>query len=1020
MGTEVKRRVNKACDRCRRRKIKCNDIDEVEGKCSNCIKFKTACTFRHHEEMMRRSRMKAEKRIEKSRESEGNWARNEFSGMLNFMGVGTTDHKFTENMFGGGFVNGEGQALRRGNQEHLRKLGGGNNGMDEPNFNGQDIREVPYDFSTKAAGSAMGLGNVGKLAPIPTPLMSHSVKPLSSDTEEWQSSVGLGVSRLQQDFAANVRHEIAAQVTEHNNASTSPGYLQVNQNTPKPLPIQNPPPSDFVMEEISTIRNKLDAINRKVTLMIDWIAKLDYASNQCEKILESERQRSEKTASKCLQIKVLPNPNHYKENNFKANSLFMLKSYVAPVMSNTDSIDEHMKNVHELVSRWYFVNMKRLVYTITIDSDLHTLPSHDRCERIMEAFFYLLEVEDLNVVESETCKKLFCDYFSKNGCDFSYSEHLLINILLALGTLYCRHSRVEPSQFRKDKLDFTFEQLSEIEQNCYENAIYYFHKVSMVCEGLQTVQGLLLLFTYMKITINSEAASNIFSIAVKFAKDLLLNNLEAFHGKISQEEYLQIRSIWLFCYMNDSLLSMTLDRAPLINEIDMSVRFGSNYFLSIRCESEVSHLSDSEALKLLRKEEYIIQLGKENISHISVFMNYYKGLLCEISNKMVRYLFSLDAAIVTPFDDIISRILELKEDLKQFSDNLPEYLERENQRAFLARTYHELAEDQNILIFELINVLMTEIHVKRESLFIRLANYALGFLNDNRNLFKHSSHNCEDILDYFETNCTKAYKNALTTSKTVDFKDTMVILHRNNFFYEFFTIIMSSISHCIKHIRRASTFEILSLLRELNVQILGQNPEPIILRQVNWLVSVFFSALEMDLVTLLYTNKCQFSSMCALSDSRYKIIMEKSEKALQEEVDSLVASFFKKKWRFTDISHIISTNEVPRWLLIKGFDQVNPNWKQSLANWWHSEVHKMKVEAEFNILSAEKQLSLDPSSITEVSVTSNLKPRSPPSQSSNNWSQSALRLFRQDPFGVGVRKDSGTEFSNPQLYEENQ
>ncbi|CCF57126.1 hypothetical protein KAFR_0C01320 [Kazachstania africana CBS 2517] len=43
----AKRRVSKACDHCRKRKIKCGPINPAKNKCDNCIKYSSACTFTH-------------------------------------------------------------------------------------------------------------------------------------------------------------------------------------------------------------------------------------------------------------------------------------------------------------------------------------------------------------------------------------------------------------------------------------------------------------------------------------------------------------------------------------------------------------------------------------------------------------------------------------------------------------------------------------------------------------------------------------------------------------------------------------------------------------------------------------------------------------------------------------------------------------------------------------------------------------------------------------------------------------
>ncbi|KAH3898763.1 Zn(II)2Cys6 transcription factor domain-containing protein SCDLUD_005098 [Saccharomycodes ludwigii] len=57
-STSGNKRVNKACDDCRKRKIKCTELDPVLGKCTNCIKLDVDCTFYHYENMALRRKAK--------------------------------------------------------------------------------------------------------------------------------------------------------------------------------------------------------------------------------------------------------------------------------------------------------------------------------------------------------------------------------------------------------------------------------------------------------------------------------------------------------------------------------------------------------------------------------------------------------------------------------------------------------------------------------------------------------------------------------------------------------------------------------------------------------------------------------------------------------------------------------------------------------------------------------------------------------------------------------------------------
>lgn len=53
---QSKKRVARACDHCRRRKIKCDPVNPQTNKCSNCTKYDANCTFRVRDDVEKRKR----------------------------------------------------------------------------------------------------------------------------------------------------------------------------------------------------------------------------------------------------------------------------------------------------------------------------------------------------------------------------------------------------------------------------------------------------------------------------------------------------------------------------------------------------------------------------------------------------------------------------------------------------------------------------------------------------------------------------------------------------------------------------------------------------------------------------------------------------------------------------------------------------------------------------------------------------------------------------------------------------
>ncbi|CAI1706652.1 hypothetical protein SEUBUCD646_0O00710 [Saccharomyces eubayanus] len=69
----LKKRVSKACDHCRKRKIRCDEVDPQTNKCSNCVKFQSACTFKHRDEILRKKRkLEIKQNSDKSPQAQSN------------------------------------------------------------------------------------------------------------------------------------------------------------------------------------------------------------------------------------------------------------------------------------------------------------------------------------------------------------------------------------------------------------------------------------------------------------------------------------------------------------------------------------------------------------------------------------------------------------------------------------------------------------------------------------------------------------------------------------------------------------------------------------------------------------------------------------------------------------------------------------------------------------------------------------------------------------------------------------
>lgn len=1044
----AKKRVSKACDRCRRRKIKCDDLDPVSGKCSNCIKYKVPCTFHYHEEMIRRTNSKAKSRITKfssdttkselhsitnNDNNDNTNSNNNQNNSTNANGSVDTDNNNSSqidtkndtnsennnhnnkstpstsnasNAYNPGIIVNPISLKQKANSngiqrntmiENLSTVPMTNNNLSEAvlpnnllsNSNDQtstsspsleqnsvfvhypnsvpvnSIYQTPLPFNnTPTNGYTSQPGHIDMI-PVsivqnsvllpqhnqyqPQPLSQHQHPVVPPPVNHSLNQPLQQLPRQRNQQRDNTEHDRQNQqqkaTTNATQNITNPQKHRDHHNDP----VGNSSLEGMVTQgQLSVLDNKIDILGRKMTLLMDYCTRLDWIGRQCELFINKSEQSLKTEEAKGRNSEVHATPKRYNSCQYTESTLLWLRTKVCPEISK----DEYLRPlvpVKAMVSRWYFIQMKRLVKNISDESQLLPIPDSIRCQRIMETYYSLLSAEDLNVIEPKACQKIFEKYFSSKAEEISYSEHLIVNILLSLGSLCARHSLMESNHYRKDKLDFTPEKLFQIENDCYQNSLFYYHKISLVCEGLLSVQALLLLYSYIRSCVSTEAALNIFVVAVKFARDLELCYLDNFNH-LPREDFLQIRSIWLYCYLNDSNLSMTLGKPPIIDESDMSVSFGRNYFKTLKAECPISRSPDANVVDAMKDESMVVGWVKINPWYFPVILNYFRACLCKISNKITRYLFSVDVTSVMTFDEIVAKINEIKDDLITYSNNIPLYLRLDNQRTFLARIYHELAESQKIANFKLMSVLMTEINIKRETLFIILANFTRAFFDDNWDIVGGGLRpDCEELSKYFEVNKLHSFKATLKASKAIDFKDYTILLHKQHVFFDLLLVVLSASFYVINNVDSSAAFELLCMLKDLYYRVTnGTSITELHLQQnIKWLVSIFLLSFQLEMGTMHYKNKNALACTYPLDSDRYQLVMKEISVTIGKETEKITAVFNKERSSLSKESSISSNaGKMPTWALLKPFGLADDSTEEMLRSWWDKESQKQVTKQE--------------------------------------------------------------------------
>lgn len=169
------------------------------------------------------------------------------------------------------------------------------------------------------------------------------------------------------------------------------------------------------------------------------------------------------------------------------------------------------------------------------------------------------------LVEAETIRKLFISYYdglsdTSKRRNFTASELLMMTSVLMMGL----DVMMDKTRHRKDA------KLNHLQEKLLENAIYYYHRLCLVSEGLETIEAILLLISYCDSNwITSHINYIPKAVVVRYAQEIGLHRIEYFN-KLSDKEQDRRRVIWWFCYYYDTDMCFRFGKPPSINIDDVT------------------------------------------------------------------------------------------------------------------------------------------------------------------------------------------------------------------------------------------------------------------------------------------------------------------------------------------------------------------------------------------------------------------------------------------------------------------
>ncbi|QLQ80269.1 hypothetical protein HG537_0D02700 [Torulaspora globosa] len=469
---------------------------------------------------------------------------------------------------------------------------------------------------------------------------------------------------------------------------------------------------------------------------------------------------------------------------------------------------------------------------------LHPLPPRAQAKRIMENIRSAMLVSSApGLVTADYYASLIDEFYS--GKPLSYAELLLLHVSISFGAARMRILNPGDSYtLRKDRYDPSKEELQTIEYDCLLNAIYYYNKVSISGPSLTATQGLMLLSLHLRESRDSSLAFGVFTTAVKFAFDLGLHQRVSYLNLTLEEEIIR-RTVWWHCANTDKWFALTQSRPALIKEQDMDLLSDHCYFDYMKTLLRLKGPSVAQDVEKLTDLQSCLDYVINYCDLLPTYVSYFSLKLTRIEGRVAQHCFSVRSTMDSSIDEIIDKLLHLREELNDWDDNLHPSMQLSSYKSYLSLLYVRDAAENPALTYEVACSRVVRCHFRSMHARILLGLFASSFLVDNVSLLKGSRHAISSIYRLFVNDTVEICMKMLRVFITVEYEGDIY----TGLLYCLLTGVFTLILYIIKYSEEEDTHkltEILDLLISSHSHLIGENEEYLISDNPKWNTSIFF------------------------------------------------------------------------------------------------------------------------------------------------------------------------------------
>lgn len=633
--------------------------------------------------------------------------------------------------------------------------------------------------------------------------------------------------------------------------------------------------NDNETREDSIDSGKVEKLDRKVSVIIDKVAKLEDLFHTLLKSHENEAEKNYLNKSK---------PRHYYTTLLTIQKLLWFKRINCPHESYQLFLNP-LREIMTISMKWYVAQMK-----ITIDFSSPTfkngyysvnpIPSRAQSKRLIENFrAALLASSGPGFNSLKYYSDLVDKYYDLDWTSLSYSEMLLLNTSICSGA--SRMRQVNSNDFyhlRKDKYNPTRNELKKIENDTLLNAIFYYNKVVIGGGGVIEIQGLLLLSLYLHENINTDLALTVLSTAIRFALENEFNKVPPLN--ISFEEESMRRSLWWHCYNKDKKFALLLSKPPIIRYDDTNMLTDEQYYFFTKRilytkfpekEKDIDNLDDLDSAL-----DYVVKFSE----FVPFIMSYFVQNLGKIEAKIVDICFSFKTLVNLSFDQVVDKLIDIRKELLDWVSTLHPSMKLDSYKKYISLLYLPNDVEDPGLSYEIISSRVIVAHLRSLHLKNLLCMFATSFLLDNADKFRTTRHKILTLYTMFEEEGLKSCLDILKIFQFVEYDLHMY----NDTLYIFLTAAFALILHVTKNINipdKKIIPPIIELLIKDHELLVGPNQEHLVSDNNKWNTSIFFYSFLLGKVINSFNIKNPIAKDYNFKAETYELMLNKIQNYME-------------------------------------------------------------------------------------------------------------------------------------------